>query len=183
MSYGSPQPRAQSGKGGIFFIMLLVVGAMIFFSRQGAKRTPNQGQSPEEVLGNRDHEHEQLQKDIFGDGVFDPNDQPSQRMPTENQARRSNNNDWDMEDVATQRDQKNSSPGKANSRTTNNDWAMEDVDSEKKKNNQFKFSNDGKKLDSATESGNDWSIEDANKTKKTENGDWAMEETSTKKGK
>ncbi len=183
MSYGSPQARPRSGKGGMFFIILLVVGAMIFFSSRGGQDS-NQGQSPDEVLGSRDHEHEQIQKDIFGDGTFDRNGQQGRRMPTENQAKRSSpNNDWKMDDdVATRRDAKSPEVVKKNSQTTNGDWAIEDVDN-KKKENQFKFSNEGKKDGAATESGSDWSIDDVKKAKKTENGDWTIEEADPKKGK
>ena len=175
MSYGFPseQPRRRKG-GGMFFLMILAIGAFLIFSDRGVPPKPAgdifapPGSNSDREL-DADGEYNRQREEILGD----KNDfTKGQRMPSTGSSGAASG--WSIEDVANQ---KTTSGGRKTqpSKTQKGDWAIEEVDSEENK-NQFRFS-EKKTTDSLKTE--DWSIEEVDNNQKTESGDWTIEETNT----
>ena len=170
MSYGLPQekPRARKKGGGLFFLIILAVGAFLLFSRSAPQPPANNPIEPASghvgLEDEADKEYQQQRDEILGSN--------EKQMPTTGKTGAAQG--WKMEDVSTQKDPQAQT---SNSKTEKGDWAIEEVDPKKKDDNQFQFSNPGNAKPAETDSGGDWQIEDVKKNKKTESGDWAIEET------
>ncbi len=188
MSFDLPagKPRPNKAGGGMFFLIILAVGAYLIFSNLGKAPQPAGGvldrdnrlenvESDYDRQAAKEREYQREREGILGD-----NDATAQGKQMPSTGGSGAASDWDMQDVATDRNNpttSNSNLGK----TENGDWTIEDVDAKKKDNSQFQFSN---KPGSTTKPENDdWAIEGVDKTKKTESGDWAIEETTKKKDK
>ena len=178
MSYGSPKPGVRKAGGGMFLIVVLVIGAFLFFSNRGndaqngsPERTNQSGYSPGDVLGSKNRDDESLRKEIFGGGDFDGSLVPANSS--------NSSSDWQLDDVATKKDDSSKSPS-----TTPSDWSMDDIKT-KSGDNQFNFSNPKPGDPKNPGTGGDWSLEDGGtQTKKTEKGDWSLNDggTNPKKG-
>jgi len=192
MSYDFPaeKPRRNKAGGGMFFMIILAVGAYLIFSNMGKAPKPQGGagvlerengsavesEYDRQVQAERE-DFERRRDEILGDDQ--PETASSKKMPTTGRTGAAGG--WDMEDVATKKNaQEQAKP--TNSKTQKGDWQLEDVDPKKKEDNQFQFSN--KKEAPVAKPKSDWDMEDVDaKKKKTEKGDWAIEETNTEKKK
>jgi hypothetical protein len=194
MSYDiqTERPRRNKAGGGMFFLIILAVGAYLIFSNLGRAPQPREGtgvlerDNGMEVESDFDRqaraeqeEFERKRDEILGDDES----VAGKQMPSTGKTGAASG--WDMEDVATQKNA--SSPAKmptnskTQSKTRNGDWQMEEVETKKKNDNQFQFSN--QKSNPPAKPKSDWEIEDVDAKKKTEKGDWAIEETNTEKKK
>ena len=185
MSYAPPSRPRRGGGGMIFFVILAVIGYMIFSNRGRPAPNPAGG---DDMAGSRQVERElptdrygsQKERDLLGGGDFQPA-AGGKKMPTTGGTAKSS--DWDMQGFDGPKKPAQNAGG---INKGGGDWALDDVDVEKKKENQFQFSNPATK--NKPQAGGDWSIDDAGgkqtpKIYKTENGDWAIEDANPNKKK
>ena len=186
MSIQFPQqqaPRRKSG-GGLFFLILLGVGAFLIFSRMGNSPVGGDGAGQ----GQRtlpDLTVDPLEDDGYArkrEAVFGPDKPKSnigQKMPSTGGTGVAAG--WEMDDdVATKPSlvQPPTSPPARPmpSKTQNDDWSMESVESQKpveRQEPQFKFSTPTEQQVLPPQ--NDWAMENVEPKPKTTKDDWSIE--------
>ena len=169
MSYGSSPAPGKSKGGGLIFLIVIGIGIFLLFSNRGGTEKPDSQTAP----GDQDATVDDVagasagrsSGDLNSGGDFEP-----RAMPSNGGASKSG--EWEIQDATK------STGGAKPPQSNDNDWSIDDASGKTAK-DQFKFSDpkNNPAIKEETPKG-DWSIDDAGGSgaKKTENGDWAIED-------
>ncbi len=168
MSYGSSPTLGKNKGGGLIFLIMIGIGLFLLFSNRGRLESPESQTAPTNQDAKADDVADTIPGRSSGDlssgGDFVP-----QAMPSNGSASKSG--DWDIQDASKSTVETKPTP------SNGNDWSIDDASGKTAK-DQFKFSDPKNNPAVKDAPKGDWSIDDAGGSgaKKTENGDWVIED-------